>query len=149
MTLEILASLFDRELNKLKHEIELYQNAKRVWVIEKNISNSAGNLALHLVGNLNHFIGKELGGTDYIRNRELEFTQKDLLQGELVKRIENTRLVVNETLSKLKEIELENEYPLKVFEKEMTIGYFLIHLLAHLTYHLGQINYHRRLVGMS
>ena len=147
MTIDVLISLFDRDLNKLKQEIELYQSTEKLWVIEKNISNSAGNLALHLVGNLNHFIGKELGGTDYIRNRELEFSQKDIPQTELVNAIENTRLVVNESLNKLSESELGNKYPLNVFDREMTTGYFLIHLLAHLSYHLGQINYHRRLLS--
>lgn len=118
-------------------------------VSRKNISNSAGNLTLHLVGNLNHFIGKVLGKTDYSRNRELEFSQKDVLKVELIKRIEDTRQVIVGTLAKLNEIELDNQYPLKVFDMEMTIGYFLIHLLTHLTYHSGQINYHRRIVGIN
>lgn len=149
MTLEILTNLFDRELNKLKHEIELYPDPKLLWLIDQDILNSGGNLALHLIGNLNNYIGKELGATGYIRNRELEFSQKDVPQAELVQMIENTRKVVTDTLNKLNESELENRYPLIVFEKEMTTGYFLMHLLAHLTYHLGQINYHRRLIGIT
>jgi uncharacterized damage-inducible protein DinB len=149
MLLATLSSLFDRELNKIKQEIGLYRDEQKIWVIDKNIANSAGNLALHLVGNLNHFIGKELGGTGYVRNRDLEFSQKDVPQAELLTKIEDTHHVVIQTLSKLGEDDLAKEYPLEVFEKKTTTEFFLIHLLAHLSYHLGQINYHRRLLDTA
>jgi uncharacterized damage-inducible protein DinB len=147
MLIETLKSLFDRDLNKLKVEIESYQNETQIWVIDKNILNSAGNLCLHLVGNLNTYIGAEIGKTGYIRNRELEFSLKDIPQSELIEKIENTILVVNNALNTLTENDLETIYPLIVFEKEMTTGFFLVHLSSHLTYHLGQINYHRRLLS--
>jgi hypothetical protein len=86
--LETLKMLFDRDLNRLKNEIKLYQNEKTIWYIEKDITNSAGNLCLHLIGNLNTYIGAELGSTNYIRNRELEFSSKNILRDELIKKIE-------------------------------------------------------------
>jgi uncharacterized damage-inducible protein DinB len=147
MLIETLKSLFDRDLNKLKLEIESYQNESQIWAIDKNISNSAGNLCLHLIGNLNTYIGAEIGKTGYIRNRELEFSLKDVPRSELIEKIENTILVVNKALDTLTETDLEAIYPLAVFEKEMTTGFFLIHLSTHLAYHLGQINYHRRLLA--
>lgn len=147
MLIETLKSLFDRDLNKLKLEIESYQNESQIWEIDKNISNSAGNLCLHLIGNLNAYIGAEIGKTGYIRNRELEFSLKDVPRSELIEKIENTILVVNKALDTLTETDLEAIYPLVVFEKEMTTGFFLIHLSTHLAYHLGQINYHRRLLA--
>ena len=147
MLIETLKSLFDRDLNKLKLEIESYQNESQIWEIDKNISNSAGNLCLHLIGNLNTYIGAEIGKTGYIRNRELEFSLKDVPGSELIEKIENTILVVNKALDTLTETDLEAIYPLAVFEKEMTTGFFLIHLSTHLAYHLGQINYHRRLLA--
>ncbi|EJL66538.1 DinB family protein [Flavobacterium sp. CF136] len=147
MLIETLKSLFDRDLNKLKLEIESYQNESQIWEIDKNISNSAGNLCLHLIGNLNTYIGAEIGKTGYIRNRELEFSLKDVPRSELIEKIENTILVVNKALDTLTETDLEAIYPLVVFEKEMTTGFFLIHLSTHLAYHLGQINYHRRLLA--
>jgi len=147
MLIETLKSLFDRDLNKLKVEIESYQNETQIWVIDKNILNSSGNLCLHLVGNLNTYIGAEIGKTGYIRNRELEFSLKDIPQSELIEKIENTILVVNNALNTLTETDLQAIYPLIVFEKEMTTGFFLVHLSSHLTYHLGQINYHRRLLS--
>lgn len=146
MLIEILKSLFDRDLNKLKIEIESYEAENQLWVIDKEISNSAGNLCLHLIGNLNNFIGAALGKTGYVRNRELEFSLKNIPKSELIKKIEATILVVNNTLDSIKESDLETIYPQIVFEKEMTTGFFLIHLSTHLAYHLGQINYHRRFV---
>ncbi|MEN2487711.1 DinB family protein [Flavobacterium sp. B11] len=146
MSIETLKTLFNRDLNKLKIEIESYQNENSIWAIDKNISNSAGNLCLHLVGNLNTYIGAEIGKTDYVRNRPLEFSLKDIPKAELISKIENTINVINNSLDSLTETDLEKIYPQIVFEKEMTTGFFLIHLSTHLAYHLGQINYHRRLL---
>ncbi|MXO06933.1 DinB family protein [Flavobacterium sp. HBTb2-11-1] len=146
MILETLKTLFDRDLNKLKSEMESYQNESSIWAIDKNISNSAGNLCLHLIGNLNTYIGAEIGKTGYIRNRPLEFSLKDIPKSELVQKIEDTISIVNNALDNLTEADLEAIYPQIVFEKEMKTGFFLIHLSTHLAYHLGQINYHRRLL---
>ncbi|SCY28732.1 Protein of unknown function [Flavobacterium anhuiense] len=146
MILETLKTLFNRDLNKLKSEIESYQTESSIWTIDKKISNSAGNLCLHLIGNLNTYIGAEIGKTGYIRNRPLEFSLKDIPKSELVQKIEDTTSIVNIALDNLTEADLEAIYPQIVFEKEMKTGFFLIHLSTHLAYHLGQINYHRRLL---
>lgn len=144
--IEHLILLFHRELDKLKSELLAYQNEKNLWLIEKDISNSAGNLALHLVGNLNHFIGAVLGNTGYIRKRDLEFSQKNVPRPELLSMIENTKSVITKTIKTLREEDLSAEYRRNPFESYMTTQYFLLHLLTHLSYHLGQINYHRRLI---
>ncbi|WP_202701951.1 DinB family protein [Flavobacterium sp. UGB4466] len=146
MLIDTLKILFNRDLNKLKVEIESYQNEALIWAIAPDISNSAGNLCLHLMGNINTYIGAELGKTDYVRDRPLEFSLKDIPRSELISKIERTILMVNNTLDSLTEADLELIYPQIVFEKEMTTGFFLVHLSTHLAYHLGQINYHRRLV---
>jgi uncharacterized damage-inducible protein DinB len=146
MITESIKSLFIRDLNKLKTEIESYQNEDNLWKIDKNILNSAGNLTLHLVGNISHFVGTILGNSGYIRNRELEFSLKDIPRTELIQQIENTIGVVNSTLDQLSEEDVKKEYPLEPLGYKMTTDYFLIHLVAHLDYHLGQINYHRRLL---
>jgi len=146
MIIESLQSLYNRDLNKLKTEIEAYQHEAVIWKTDQNISNSAGNLCLHLIGNLNHFIGAQLGSTGYIRNRDLEFSLKDIPKAELTEKVEETLAIINTVLSQLTPEDLEKEYPLVVFEDKMTTGYFLIHLITHLDYHLGQINYHRRLL---
>lgn len=127
-------------------EIETYQNEENVWVIDAGISNSGGNLCLHLIGNLNAFIGAELGKTGYIRNRELEFSAKNIPKNELVAKIEDTITAVDMALSNLDPAKLEEDYPVLVFKEKTATGHFLTHLATHLTYHLGQINYHRRLL---
>lgn len=146
MLVETLKKLFNRDLNKLKSEIELYQNEKKIWYTEKNIANSAGNLCLHLVGNLNTYIGAEIGKSGYIRHRELEFSLKDIPRDELINKVEETIKMIDSSLDKLREEDLEKEYPLLVFDKKTSTEYFLVHLVTHLGYHLGQINYHRRLL---
>ena len=146
MQIEVLKTIFNRDLNKLKVEIELYKNENNLWKIEKGITNSAGNLCLHLIGNLNSYIGSELGKTNYIRNRPLEFSLKNVPKAELLDKINETILVVNKTLDTVTTEILQQEYPILVFESKTTTEFFLVHLSTHLAYHLGQINYHRRLL---
>src|SRR5574338_1294054 len=140
MLIETLKSLFTRDLIRLRDEIGLYKKEESLWKVEGSIANSAGNLCLHLVGNLNTYIGKEIGNSGYIRNREAEFSLKNVSREELLSKIDNTIQVVNQSLDKLKEHDLMNEYPVLVFEKPTTTGYLLMHLATHLSYHLGQIN---------
>ncbi|MFP3592019.1 DinB family protein [Chryseobacterium sp. SIMBA_038] len=146
MITESLKSLYTRDFNKLKTEIEAYQNEDSMWKIDENIANSAGNLCLHLVGNLNHFFGAILGNSGYVRNRELEFSLKDIPRIELIEKVEGTLDIVIKTLDQLNENDLEKEYPIEPLGYKMTTEYFLIHLFGHLSYHVGQINYHRRLL---
>jgi len=148
MTIEILKSLYNRDLNKLKVEIESYQNEESLWKIDKNISNSGGNLCLHLLGNLNTYIGAELGKTGYVRQRDLEFSLKNIPKTELLEKLETLIEIVNSTLEKLSDDDLKKDYPQESLGYKMTTEYFLIHLLSHLNYHLGQINYHRRLMDI-
>ncbi len=144
--IDILKSLLNRDLDRLKNEIGQYRDESILWHIDKSISNSAGNLCLHLIGNLNSFIGATLGGSGYIRNRELEFSLKDVSREELLTKINDTIITVNNTLDKLTEADLAGEYPILILEKKINTGLFLCHLTTHLSYHLGQINYHRRLL---
>lgn len=146
MLSDTLTTIFTRDLNKLKSEIEAYRQEDKIWITDKGIANSAGNLCLHLIGNLNTYIGAVLGHTGYIRHRDLEFSLKNIEKAQLIKRIEETLHVVISTLRQLEEKNFEEEYPLMVFDQKTTIEYMLIHLATHLGYHLGQINYHRRLL---
>ena len=146
MLLEILIELFRRDLNKLKTEIELYKDEKNLWLVHKDITNSAGNLCLHLVGNLNAFIGTELGETGYVRKRDLEFSLKDIPRVELIRQVDDTIIMIENVLNKLTVKDLSKYFPIDVFKEKMTTEFFLVHLSTHLAYHLGQINYHRRLL---
>jgi uncharacterized damage-inducible protein DinB len=146
MLTDTLKSIFSRDLLRLKSEINLYKDESKLWIVEDNISNSAGNLCLHLIGNLNTYIGAEFGKTKYIRNRELEFSSKDISKKELIDHIDNTILVVEMSLNNITEEQLISEHEILVFDKKTTLEFLLVHLTTHLTYHLGQINYHRRLL---
>lgn len=146
MLIQTVKTLFRRDLERLRHEIDLYRNEAVIWHIERGITNSAGNLCLHLVGNLNTYLGAELGKTGYIRQRELEFSLKGISKAALLEKIDDTMIVVDNALNTLTKAQLEEEYPMLVFEEKTSTGYLLVHLTTHLTYHLGQINYHRRLL---
>lgn len=148
MIVEVLKTLFIRDLNRLRDEINLYKNENNLWKIDNQIANSAGNLCLHLIGNLNTYIGAEIGKTNYIRNRELEFSLRNISKVELIEKIEKTIETVSISFDKLTDENLDKEYPILVFETKTSTGYLLIHLTTHLTYHLGQINYHRRFLDL-
>ena len=141
---EILAQLFKRDLEKLKTEITSYKNENKMWDLSGEIKNSAGNLCLHICGNLQHFIGTTLNNSGYTRNRDAEFSRKNVPVEEIQKEIDETIVILKKTLGELDEKRLKDIYPINVFGYEMTTGFFLTHLTTHLGYHLGQINYHRR-----
>ena len=149
MLVQELRKVFLKDLEKLREEISLYKKEPNIWRIEKNIANSAGNLCLHLVGNLNTYFGATLGKTGYIRNRDLEFSQKNVPQKELVVMVENTITMLDKVMRSMADEELEEEYPLLVLKEKTSTGYFLFHLSSHMGYHLGQINYHRRLIDTN
>ncbi len=146
---ESFIKLFDRDLRKLAEEIRSYKDEKKIWQIQGEIKNSAGNLCTHLIGNLNHFIGTILGGTGYVRNRDEEFSVKDISAGQLVNDIEQVNETVTATLKKLTDDDLKNEFPAEVRGGPMTTQHFLLHLYGHMNYHLGQVNYHRRLIDID
>ena len=144
---DALLTLFERDLRKLREEINLYADESKIWVVQEGISNSAGNLCLHLLGNLNHFIGAILGHSGYVRQRDDEFSLKDIPLGILTAQIDATIAVVQEALSGLLDTDLEGNYPEQKHGETVKMDFMLLHLLGHLSYHLGQINYHRRLIG--
>ncbi|MGD1318559.1 DinB family protein [Chryseobacterium sp. 2R14A] len=149
MIINTLKALFERDLKRLITEIEQYKSEDDIWKVKGQINNSAGNLCLHLIGNLNTYIGKELGRTDYIRNRDLEFSSKGIPRQQLIQKVENTIEMINKTFDNFDENLLQTEYPILVFDEKTSTEYLLVHLTTHLAYHLGQINYHRRLMDVE
>lgn len=147
MTVDILKELYERDINKLKVEVELYETEAELWKTTGEITNSGGNLCLHLIGNLRHFFGAVLGETGYIRDRDLEFSNTGVSRANLLTGIDAALNDVVATLEKLSDDDLAQTYPVDVFGKPMTIAFFLTHLATHLNYHLGQVNYHRRLMS--
>jgi len=143
--LDSFKELFERELNKLEDEINAFRDEATLWKISGDIKNSAGNLCLHVCGNLQHFIGQNLGQTGYSRDRDAEFSRKDVPKDLLIMEIHQTKDAVQSTFNKLSDTDLQKIYRQNILAKDVTTGYFFIFLLAHFNYHLGQINYARRI----
>ena len=141
-----IQTILERDLKRLEEEISLYPSEEALWTIAGIIKNPAGNLCLHLCGNLQHYIGAVLGGSDYKRNRDREFAVRNISRETLISEIQKTKVAVRSALEKLDPNILDDTYPEQVFSYSMTTSYFLIHLASHLGYHLGQINYLRRLL---
>lgn len=133
-------------LQDLRAEVRAYPNEALLWATPPGISNSAGTLALHLLGNLQHYFGATLGGTGYIRDRTAEFSDRDVPLSVIEHRIDATIRSVQQTLDGLDEAALEEDYPEEIAGARLPTRLFLTHLVSHTAYHLGQIDYHRRLV---
>ena len=146
MMIESIKELYHRDLRRLKQEIELYKDDTTLWKTERSIKNSGGNLCLHIVGNLKTYIGNGLAQIGYVRQRDLEFSGKFVDREELYKRIDETIQIVDQGLSKLDDDRLTEDFPIIVWEKKTEMAFTIIHLHSHLNYHLGQINYHRRIL---
>jgi len=142
-----IKELYKNHLEKNITELELYINQNDIWTIAPGIINSAGNLTLHIVGNLNLFIGANLNNTGYLRNRDAEFSLKDIPKAKLIAMLQSTKQMIDKCLSEMDNTDLGKMYPTDKFGEGRTTTYVLVYLLAHLDYHLGQINYHRRLLN--
>ena len=143
-----LIRILQTQLAQLEKEITLYDE-QLLWATRDGIINSGGNLTLHLIGNLNYYIGANLGGTGYLRNREEEFSAKGISRAELLKMIRQASDMIGAVLNNLSETNLKQDYPIIVLDRPTSIQYFLLHLSAHLGYHLGQINYLRRILSTN
>ncbi len=144
-----LTELFVRDLNRLKAEIKLYNNEVNLWKIENSIKNSGGNLCLHLIGNLKTFIGNGLGNIGYIRKRDFEFAGKNVARTQLYQEIDETIEIVRDALSQIEATDLNKNFPMVIWKEETGMEFTLLHLYGHLNYHLGQINYHRRILDVE
>jgi len=139
------AELFDRDLKKLKDEVKNFKDEDNLWRRPDGVSNTAGTLIVHLVGNLNYSIGELIGGSGYVRDRAKEFSAVDVPQAELLISLEKLIEVVTNSLRGLSQQLLDANYPLEKFGRKST-AFYLLHLYGHLNYHLGQINYLRRIL---
>ncbi|WP_295677219.1 DUF1572 family protein [uncultured Mucilaginibacter sp.] len=139
------AELFERELLKLKDELNKFKDENNIWQATDGITNTAGTLTLHLLGNLNFTIGTQLGGTGYVRNREQEFSLTGVSREKLVADIEKTIEVIRFSFETVNQAKLDETYTLEMIGQHST-GWYLTFFYGHFTYHLGQINYLRRIL---
>ena len=141
-----LAGLFRRDIARLVQEVRAFPDETSLWETRPGVANSAGNLALHLEGNLRDFIGRQLGGVEYTRQRELEFGAKDVPREALAVRLEEVQELVYGTVAAVTAGQLDAIYPINVLGVELTTRQFLMHLYGHLSFHLGQMDYLRRVI---
>jgi uncharacterized damage-inducible protein DinB len=146
---DAIGSILDRDLRALRREVEAYADEADLWRPVAGTTNSAGTLVLHLAGNLQHFLGACLGHTGYVRDRAAEFSRRNVPRGDLLSEIEAARAAVKAGLANLTSSQLTGEFPEIVADASLTSGEYLIHLVTHCAYHLGQIDYHRRVVTRS
>lgn len=142
----ILTTQIVRELQTLIKEIEAFPSDDSVWHTRRGVTNSAGNLALHICGNLQDFVGRVLGGTSYVRNRELEFGQREGTRASLVAELRKTIDVVKTTLPEVTDETMAADFPMQLAGNTLNTAAFLVHLAAHLAFHLGQAGYLRRVI---
>jgi hypothetical protein len=145
MITTILIDLYSKELDNLKNEINAYGSEEQVWKPIEGLQTTGGNLCLFLAGNLQHHIGATIGDSGYIRNKEAELKAKNVSRERLMEEIENTRQVVVDTLEQVSKAELLKIFSTKDFEEPVTTEYYLVHLLNNFCFHLGQINFHRKM----
>jgi len=117
---------------------------RELWTRPTEPGNSIGHLILHLTGNLQHFVGAQLGKTGYVRDREREFTEsapppRDQLLAGLDDAVATCRRVV----SGLTEEQLQAPHPDARFG---SVFKTLVHLVGHFAIHRGQMTYIARWV---
>lgn len=139
----VLADFYERDICKMIEEVNLFKDEESLWKTDGSVKNSAGNLALHVIGGTSHFFGATLAGTGYVRDRDSEFTMKGVPRKDIIARLEELIPIIRRTIAA---VDLDGEYPLIFDGAKRSNGYLLVQLLAHLNYHLGQVNYLRRIV---
>ncbi|HSG50429.1 MAG TPA: DinB family protein, partial [Longimicrobiales bacterium] len=143
MTTDHLRTILLRDLETLRRELLAYPDERDIWASPPGVRNSAGTLALHLAGNLHHYVGTVLGGAGYVRDREREFGARDLPRDEVLARVAAAAAAVDASLVALDDARLDETFPAEFPHGRVNTGRFLLHLSTHFAYHLGQIDYHR------
>jgi hypothetical protein len=139
--------LLRRELAAVRRSVEAYPDERLLWAERPGLPNTGGNLALHLAGNLQHFFGAVLGATGYVRDRDSEFSRRNVPRAEVLRELDAAAVAIDAGMSALSADKLARPYPEQVGGRTIQTQEFVVHLLSHLAYHLGQLDYHRRVVS--
>ena len=141
-------TILQRELAAVRRSVEAYPDDASLWAERPGLPNAAGTLVLHIAGNLQHYVGAVLGHTGYVRDRDAEFARRGVSREELLAEIDRAAAAVDQGLARLPDEDkaLVRPYPERVAGREIATGDYLVHLASHLAYHLGQLDYHRRIV---
>jgi len=143
MLSNVLADFYERDIRKLIEEVNLFKSEENLWRTEGSVKNASGNLVLHIIGGMNYLIGTTLGRTGYVRDRDGEFTRKGVAKKDLIKQLEALIPMVKGVITA---VDMDADYPMIFDDATRSNSYLLVQLLAHLNYHLGQVNYLRRVL---
>jgi hypothetical protein len=143
---DYLVGVVVRDMKALGREVEAYPDDASLWRVPPGVANSGGTLALHLCGNVQHFFGTVLAGTGYVRDRAAEFNRRDVSRAEIAAQVQAAVAAAEQGLAKVSDAALARDFPEQIAGHTLVTGECLVHLVAHLGYHLGQVDYHRRLV---
>jgi uncharacterized damage-inducible protein DinB len=146
MLVAAVAAILDRDLQALAREVSAYPDERALWETPAGLTNSAGTLALHLAGNVRHYLGAKLGGTGYVRDRPAEFAARDVPRATILAQIEEARAAVRAAAARATDERQTEDFPEVVGGVRVATGEYLIHLVSHFAFHLGQLDYHRRVV---
>jgi uncharacterized damage-inducible protein DinB len=146
MNVEYLRRVLIRDASTLRDELLAYPDEHQIWATPSGTRNSAGTLVLHLCGNLQHYVGAQCGGTGYVRNRDAEFSRRDVPRLELLAECDAALDALTRGFAGLTDEALSRPFPDRLGGATLPTGLALLHMATHLAYHLGQIDYHRRLV---
>jgi uncharacterized damage-inducible protein DinB len=146
MLVAAVAAILDRDLRAVARQVMAYPDERSLWATPPGVTNSGGTLALHLAGNIRHYLGARLGGTGFVRDRPAEFAARDLPRAIILQQIEEARAAVRAAAARTSDGRLDQDFPEVVGGVRVATGEYLIHLVSHFTYHLGQLDYHRRMV---
>lgn len=147
MITSYISAVLVRELRTMRDELLAFEHEADIWKTPPGIKNPAGTLALHVAGNLRHFIGATLGSTGYVRDRDAEFAARDVPRATIIERLDAAAHEVTIALEAIDPLRLDERFDFGFADdRRPAIGDFLVHLVAHLAFHVGQAGYHRRLV---
>jgi hypothetical protein len=141
-----LINFYERDLRKLIEEVNLFKNEENLWKVQGSVKNPSGNLVLHIIGGMNYLVGTLLAHTGYVRDRDQEFIRKGVARKVLVAQLEELIILIRETLDELTPEAMEEDYPIPFDGSKRPVSYVLIQLTLHINYHLGQVNYLRRVL---
>lgn len=145
-TINTIRVLLLREVEALVREVEHLPDDDALWKTLPGVTNSCGNLALHIAGNLQHYVGHVLGGTSFVRDRDREFNQRSGTRADVIAELRMAIGAVDRTLRELSRDRLDQPYPQELGGVRPRTGVFLFHLVSHAGYHLGQAGYLRRIL---
>ena len=144
---ELVRKALIEELETLRDEVRQAAESltdQQLWQKPIEPGNSVGNLILHLTGNLNHFVGAQLGGSGYVRDREREFSDSERLPRQsLLANLDKAVATFRKIVSGLNADQLAATHPTEKFGSVLKT---LVHLVAHFALHRGQVSYILRMI---